>query len=631
MKRLAAVVFIGIAIIMGLWLWAILFYAFDLRSPDLARPTTIPILLIDYGLSPTFSTRLLASGGVVAFLYAIAGVMWLYLRPRKQLGDARFATEAEVRKMGLRASDGIVLGKLGGKYLIDNGQTHVLVSAPTGSGKGVGIVIPNLLTWNGSAVVLDIKGENFALTSGFRKKHGQNIFVFSPFSDRSHCFNPFDLVDEDPKQRINSLQNIANVLLPDTEKDAIWSQQGRALFVAFALYLIDKNGEDCTMGNILRYLQTADDTKQVAEAILANMGEELDPAARRTFANFSQQEQRMRESVKIGLTGALTLWNSPTVDAATSKTEIKANILRRKKTTVYVTVSLADITALKPILRLFFEQVFSAQLREEPGSDDKHKVLFLLDEFESLGTAQSIVDRLPFVRSFGVRIVAIIQGLSQLDERYQQSGREKILQGSKHQVFFASNDQQTTNYVSQTLGKTTIRTSSRSHSRHGFSTTRQYQARDLMLPQEVRELPSDELLVVTEGARPIKAKKIFYFKDRILKKRAGHDPVSIPLLDLKPRSELTLGKIRGEETTQDDSEHSVQEASVQISPISGVSSQKHKPSFGGLFDTLQNNENEALDKSQNAHDSQNSDQNGNQGDITDISTIIGPDGPMPST
>ena len=547
-RRFIKVLFVLAAVVLGLWLWACLFYLFGLQSPNFARPWTVPLLISDHGGNPRVATRLWASGLVVGVIGLLGVAGYLYHRPRKQLGDARFAMEDEVRRAGLRAKSGLLLGKLGSGYLMDDGQTHVLVSAPTGSGKGVGVVIPNLLNWNGSAVVLDIKGENAAITSGFRRKHGQSIYVFSPFSNTSHRFNPFDLVDPDPRQRINSVQNIANVILPDNEKDPTWSQQGRALFTAFALYLLDHPTEQCTIGNILRYLQTADDTRLIVKGILAKAGDELDPTAQRAFANFSQQEKRMSESVKVGLVGALSLWNSPSVDAATSTTDFDVFSLRRRKTTIYVVVSLADIVALKPLLRLFFEQVFGAQLRNEPGPDDKHQVLFLLDEFESLGTAQTIVDRMPFVRSFGVRILAIIQGLSQLDERYGQSGREKILQSSKHQVFFASNDQQTTGYVSQTLGKTTIRTSTRSRSRKGgASTSRQYQARELMLPQEVRELPSDQMLLITEGTRPIKAKKIRYFADSNLKSRAGLPPAPVPDLDLSPRGAPTLEDVCGPE------------------------------------------------------------------------------------
>ena len=335
--------------------------------------------------------------------------------------------------------------------------------------------------------------------------------------------------------------------MPDNEKDPTWSQQGRALFVAFALYLLDKDGQDCTIGNILRFLQTQDDTRDIVKGILAAEGEKLDASAQRTFANFSQQEKRMSESVKVGLVGALSLWNSPSIDAATSFTDFDIMTLRQHKTTIYVVVSLADLTSLRPLLTLFFEQVFAAQLRKEPGKEDKHKILFLMDEFESLGTMNGIVDKLPFVRSFNIRILAIIQGLSQLDQRYTVAGRDKILQGSKHQIFFASNDQQTTNYVSQTLGKTTIQTVSKSRSKQGWSVSRQSQARELMLPQEVREMSPDKLILLTEGTRPIMGQKIRYFKDADMKKRAGQGQTEVPSLDLEPKFSPTLEDVAGEE------------------------------------------------------------------------------------
>jgi len=540
-------IFFGLGFIGAMWLWAVLFYALGRIGPDAARPWSMPIIIQDYWDIARYKKRILLSGfGVLAGLFAIL-VSYLYYKPKKTLGDARFAHEGEIKQAGLRASTGLILGKIRGKYLTDDGQTHVLVAAPTGSGKGVGIVIPNLLNWNGSAVVLDIKGENHTLTSGFREKHGQQIIKFSPFSDRSHRFNPFDAINPDPRYRFNDIQNIAITILPDNDKDPTWSQQGRALFTAFALYLLDKPEQVCTIGNILRFLQTSDDTRDVVRAIIEAEGDKLDPAAQRTFANLSQQEKRMSESVKIGLVGALSLWNSASVDAATSATDFDITKLRERKTTIYVVVSLADLTSLRPLLRLFFEQIFAAQLRKEPGPDDKHKVLFLLDEFESLGTMDSIVDKLPFVRSFGIRMIAIIQGLSQLDQRYTPAGRDKILQGSKHQIFFASNDQQTTQYVSDTLGKKTIRTVSSSHGRQGRTVSRQQHARELMLPQEVRELPSGKLILITEGTRPIKANKIKYYQDSAMKKRTSIPPTKAPKLDLSPSFAPTLEEIAGGE------------------------------------------------------------------------------------
>jgi len=534
-------------LIIGFWLWGGLYYTFAAIDPSLARPWTIPLSIISFHDEPNIMRKIYLTGAPILTGAVFCLLVLLKGRMHNNLGDAQFATEVDIKKAGLRSQTGLLLGSFKGKYLFDDGQTHVLVAAPTGSGKGVGVVIPNLINWNGSAIVLDIKGENHSLTSGFRKEHGQRIFVFSPFSENSHKFNPFDLINHDAGSRFNDIQNIATMLLPDNEKDPTWSQQGRGLFVAFALYLLDSPDETCTIGNILRHLQTQEDTRDIVKGILHKMGDDLDPSAQRSFSNFVQQEKRMSESVKVGLVGALSLWNSPSIDSATSATDFDVTQMRKTKMTIYVVVSLADLASLRPLLKLFFEQVFAAQLRKEPQADEKYKILFLLDEFESLGTMDGIVDKLPFVRSFGVRIMAIIQGLSQLDQRYTAAGRDKILQGCKHQIFFAANDQQTTNYVSTTLGKKTINTVSKSRSKQGRTTSKQSQARDLMLPQEVREMSTDKLVLITEGTRPVMADKIKYFKDAAMKKRVTYEKTVPPKLDLALKTSPTLQDIVGQE------------------------------------------------------------------------------------
>jgi len=548
-KTLSLILIIGP--ILFLWVWGAIYYLIAGLDPLISRPWSIPLTLLEFHHIDSIRIKVILVGVILFIVTATCILVFLKERLSNNLGDAKFANNADIKRAGLRSKKGLVLGKFKGKYLMDNGQTHVLVAAPTGSGKGVGIVIPNLLNWNDSAVVLDIKGENYTLTSGFRQLHGHRIFVFSPFAEHSHRFNPFDTINLDPRNRFNDIQNIANILLPDNDKDPTWSQQGRALFVAFALYLLDHPTQDCTIGNILRYLQTQDDTRDVVKAIIQAEGDKLDAAAQRVFSNLAQQEKRMSESVKVGLVGALSLWNSPSIDAATSATDFDIMELRKKKTTIYVVVSLADLTSLRPLLTLFFEQTFMSQLRKEPGKDDIYKLLFLLDEFESLGTMNGIVDKLPFVRSFGIRIMAIIQGLSQLDQRYGAAGRDKILQGSKHQIFFASNDQQTTNYVSQTLGKTTIQTMSKSRSRQGRTLSRQSQSRDLLLPQEVREMSPDKCIVVTEGTRAIMGKKIRYFKDAAMKSRVKHEKAKVPALNLEPKFSPSLEEIVGEKIAQE--------------------------------------------------------------------------------
>jgi len=518
-------------IILVAWVCAAILYIWLDVDVASARPWTIPQLLMDDRTGPIVMQRIQAIGAGVALMVIAAIGIKVLTDSEKPYGDARFATEKEIQKSNLRDKQGLVLGKKNGKFLVNDGQTHVLVTAPTGSGKGVGIVIPNLLSWNGSAVVLDVKGENCKITSGFRKSWGQNIVVFSPLSGATHRYNPFDQIKALPEERrLTSLQNMANTLLPDPERgEAVWAQQGRALFVGLSLYLLAAPDREATLGELLRHLQTEQETTEICKVIIADYRDILDPASIRALANFSQQEKKLAESVKLGLVGALSLWENPLVDAATSATDFDINALRREATTIYIVVGISDMRTLRPLIKLFIEQIYAAQLRSEPEADEPHKVLFLLDEFESLGTMTSVVDNLPFVRSYAVRMMLIIQGLTQLDQRYGEAGREKILQSSAHQIYFASNDMKTTQYISTRLGQKTIKSKSKSHSVGGNrSRSQSSMGRSLMMPQEVSRLPSAEQILLVEGQYPVKANKVRYYDDNAFKKRLGFNPVQAP-------------------------------------------------------------------------------------------------------
>src|SRR5205085_5576831 len=121
-----------------------------------------------------------------------AGALALIPRRRSLHGDARFATKKEIADAGLLGNDGIILGRLGNRYLMLPGQQGVELEAPPRSGKGVGVVIPNLLNWPGSVIVSDIKGENFMRTAGYRAVHGQEVHLFDPLSERERSarWNP---------------------------------------------------------------------------------------------------------------------------------------------------------------------------------------------------------------------------------------------------------------------------------------------------------------------------------------------------------------------------------------------------------------------------------------------------------
>jgi len=526
------VVFGLVGLFAGSYLWSAIFFVLRKWPVDLARPWSVSVLVLKHGW---FEPQALSNSLMASMLIgASVVVIVLVAKPNQVHGDARWANRMEIQSAEMLASKGVILGKLGASYLQNDEPVHVLVAAPTRSGKGVGVVIPNLLSWSGSVVVLDIKHENFTVTSGFRAEH-QPVFLWSPMDDKgkSHRFNPLDLVRAEIGHRVGDLQRMGKILVPDGGSDPMWANEARDLFLAVALWVLDDTEGPSTFGEMYRLLKGDADLGEVAEYVIENYAESLDPAARRSLANFSQKAPKERSGVKSNLTAAMALWANPTIDAATSASDFDPRELRRRPTSIYVGVKQNQLQTLEPLLALFFQLVVDSLGGELPGDDEPHSVLMMLDEFASLGRMDTLAGGLAFLAGYNIRIVIIVQGIGQLDTIYGK-GRENFLQNSAVQVFFAPNDDTTTHYISNRLGTKTIVTTSKSSSEgHGFigrvSRTRSSSGRPFMLPEEVRRLAAAKLIAFKEGARPILGQKIRYFASRDFKSRL-RPAVSVPTL-----------------------------------------------------------------------------------------------------
>ena len=249
-----------------------------------ATPLTLYQYWVYYGTEQRVLRWLYISGGL-AFAIVVAPA-FLFFAPAKRslFGDARLAKTGEIRKAGLLGTKGIIVGRYARTYLMFGGSQHVIMSAPTRSGKGVGIVVPNLLTWPDSVVVLDIKQENHAITSGYRRKHGQPCYLFNPAATdyRSHRYNPLSYISDDPNFRIDDIQKIANMLFPDQPgTDVIWTATPRALFLGVVLYLVETPGKLVTLGQVLREsLADGDGSKYFANIINVRvLGERIKQAS----------------------------------------------------------------------------------------------------------------------------------------------------------------------------------------------------------------------------------------------------------------------------------------------------------------------------------------------------------------
>ena len=296
--------------------------------------------------------------GFLAGAVATFGLLGVILRARPQPlhGAARFATSREIEQAGLREKRGLLLAQTNGELLTFGGVEHVIVYAPTRSGKGVGVVIPNLLSWSDSVVVLDIKKENFVKTAGFRAAHGQKVYLFDPLDPegRTARYNPLSSVRRDPADLYDDLQRIAGMLFPpDPRGDPFWTEAARSAFIAIGGYVAETPPLPFTIGEILRQLTAASDVKAHFESVMRARGagaEQLSAPCVAALNDFIAASENTLQSVRKTVTARLGLWLNPRIDAATATSDFDLSKLRSEAISIYLAVTPDNLDRLAPLL-----------------------------------------------------------------------------------------------------------------------------------------------------------------------------------------------------------------------------------------------------------------------------------------
>lgn len=448
-------------------------------------------------------------------------------------GDAKWSDESEIRRAKLRAKKGLLLGRTGVRnYLIVDDFQHVLLFAPTGSGKGVGFVIPNLLFWEESVVCHDIKGENYELTSGFRsQKLKQECFYWNPADPDgiSHCYNPLDWISDKPGQMVDDVQKICNLVLPEQE---FWQNEARSLMLGVILYLCAVPEKVTSFGEVVRTMRSDDVVYNLA-VVLDTIGGKIHPVAYMNIAAFLQKADKERSGVVSTLNSGLELWANPLIDTTTASSDFDLQLLKKKKVTIYCGVTPDNLQRLEPLLKVFYQQATDFLTRHMPKKDEPFGVLMMMDEFPSLGEMPQFQIGIAYFRGYRVKLFLIVQDTQQLKGIYEEAGMNSFLSNSYYRVTFSANNIETANMISQLVGNKTVTQSSHNKPRFidfnpASRTMHVSEAqRALLLPQEVIQLPRDEEIILIESFAPVKCKKIFYFKDSFFTKRLL-PPIKIP-------------------------------------------------------------------------------------------------------
>ncbi|EPH1778158.1 conjugal transfer protein TraG [Citrobacter freundii] len=550
--QIAAVFGIVIAGVWGATQWtaAALGYQLRLGSPwfDLyCTPVYYPWKLFEWwfffdAYAPqVFDTggMIAAGSGLLAVAVAIAMSVWRSRQSRlvTTYGSARWANAADIRKAGLTQPAGVFLGLHAGQYLRHEGPEHVLTFAPTRSGKGVGLVVPTLLSWPASAVIHDIKGENWQITSGWRSRFS-HCLLFNPTDAKSAAYNPLLEVRRGAHE-VRDVQNIADILVDPEgalEKRNHWEKTSHALLVGAILHVLYA-GEDKTLRGVANFLS---DPASPFELTLHRMmttkhlGDAPHPivaSAAREVLNKSDNE---RSGVLSTAMSFLGLYRDPTVAEVTSRCDwrIADLIASEYPVSLYLVVPPSDISRTKPLIRLILNQIGRRLTESLDGSDGierRHKLLLMLDEFPALGRLDFFETALAFMAGYGIRSFLIAQSLNQIDKAYGQN--HSILDNCHVRVTFATNDERTAKRISETLGTATELRAQRNYAGHRLApwlghlmVSRQETARPLLTPGEVMQLPTDEAVVMVSSVAPIKAKKLRYFADANFKQRVLPPP-----------------------------------------------------------------------------------------------------------
>lgn len=466
----------------------------------------------------------------LVFLAILLGIVYFWIscsHPSKHaLGNAHFASAFEIQKAGFlkKEEQSLIIGKKFGLPLYANGFEHVLVFAPTGSGKTRSIGIPNLFHYPYSVVCNDVKLSLFQTTAAYREKFlGQRCYCWAPAKreGKTHRYNPLSFISDDKTARITDIQKMAHILIPDQKQgDPIWQQASRKLFKIAVLYLLDTAERPKTLGEINRLIK-----QPCFDDWLATTLEErtdLDPDFYRNAYSYLNNHEKTRSSILETFSGYFELFEDPIVDAATSVSDFNLRELRKEKISIYIGFTDDDLERLSPLLTLFWQQLISVMIQKIPDpKEEPYPLLCLMDEFSSLGRIERLRRSLKLLREYRVRCVLMLQYIAQTYEQYSQA-EAKAFTNIKTKIAFAAEDLQDAEYISKLLGMRTLKLSSGSSTQgqgqsYSESNSYSYQAVPLLRPEEVMLLPKNQTLIMQTGEPPVKAEQFIWYQEKTMK------------------------------------------------------------------------------------------------------------------
>ena len=490
--------------------------------------------------SPQLKTWLL-NGSLIFFgLFLMLLLLFLgkwHMRQRRMMyGQTRLATLRDVRQAGLLGNSGLFFGYFNGRPLFDATQLHVLLVAESGTGKGVSLIIPNLLLWNGSVICTDMKGENYRYTSGYRASRGQSCYCFDPFSQDTHCINPLAYFDDE--NPIDHFQRMGYVIYPDNGKaEKIWVSNARQLFIGLALLLYLEQGRHAvTFANIIATHTGLDLDNLDARLQKLTGNEYLINSCRQILKNHAGTPDKTRGGFDAEFRAPLDVFLNPSVAWATSKNDVPLDKLRKAPITLYLNTTPGNIDRVSFLMRMILETVNMLHTQEEFRANPEHRYQLLLlndEQHNFYGNLPLMGKAASFYRSYGIRIFSVYQSVAQIKQDYGNDGARAYMDNHNIRIHYCPTDLKKAKEFAAELGETTIFTKSRSTGKGGShtGTSEAPQKREAFLPEElINMLGQTHGLLFVGSSRPIRFRKAVWYEEESFKSRQL-PPIKLPHTD----------------------------------------------------------------------------------------------------
>jgi type IV secretory pathway TraG/TraD family ATPase VirD4 len=478
--------------------------------------------------------------GLIGGVLTLGGIGLLLLWASRRAGSAtsgNYGTADYASPLDARFDEGLFKGVFLGPAahpgipgsifapIVTAPESHTLIVAPSGTGKGTRVIVPTLLLYTSSLITIDPKGENAAITARYRRdQFGHKVHILNPWGvhdalyqsygfDRA-TFNPLDVLDPKDKNAVGIATSLAvTICHQGSVNDSFWQDNATAMLAGILLWVAYTDGETKTLERVADIVSGGEDAADLRTTLFRRMVavSAYRGAMRKFVGRFVQMDDKTYSGIVTQLSKSLQFLADDQITAASDESSFNLAELVDGKTTLYIVIPDDQMQAQAIWLKLMVTAVTQVFKRHRPAANGV-RGMFLIDEFPVLGRVESIVTDIALVRGAGLDVTLIVQGLDQLHATYGASANT-IISNCGYKWFCNIKDLQTAEYVSKALGQMTVRTVSQTINASDGKASRTFgeMGKSLIFPDELLTMGRKAAFAFRPGGRAFYIKPLDYW------------------------------------------------------------------------------------------------------------------------